>query len=366
MIKLAKPFIPDLCYERVLSVLESGNLIQGEVVADFEKKIAEYLQVPHAILVSSGTAALHLSLMALGIGSGDEVIIPAFTFPATANVIDLLGAKPVLVDIDLDDFCIDPAQIEDRISPRTKAIIPVHEFGQAAGMDSIYNIALKYNIPIIEDAACALGTEYDSKKAGTFGRLACFSLHPRKTITTGEGGIVVTKDDGISDTVRLQRNHGSHPTLRGRDFIAAGLNYRMTDIQAAIGIPQLKIIDELINIRIEQANYYTELLSDINWITCPRILEFRKNVYQTYHVLVQGINRDDLIIKLKEKGVETSLGAQAIHCLTYYKQKYGYIDKDFPNAWLAFNTGLALPIGHHISTNELEEISRILHTLKVA
>lgn len=208
MIRLTRPYIPDEAIEKCIEVLRSGNLVQGLYAEKFEQAISDYLDVKHAMVVSSGTAALHLSLIALGIGPGDEVIVPAFSFPATANVVELVGAKPVFVDIKLDDFCIDASFIESVITNNTKAIIPVHEFGMPANMKPVLKLAEKYKLFIIEDAACALGAEYENRKAGAFGNLGCFSFHPRKAITTGEGGVVVTNDISLAEKIRAIRNHG--------------------------------------------------------------------------------------------------------------------------------------------------------------
>ncbi len=361
MIKLSKPYIPEGTYEKVIDVLKSGLLVQGKYVEQFESELKEYLGIEHVVLVSSGTAALHLALIALGIEEGDEVIVPAFTFPATANVVEMVGAKPVLVDISLKDFCINVDLIEEAITPKTKAIIPVHEFGQSADIESIMKIAEKHNLFVIEDAACALGTEFDNKKCGTFGNIGCFSLHPRKAITTGEGGIIVTNDLQIAQKLKSYRNHGIQYNDKGMDFVYAGFNYRLTEIQAVIGIEQLKIIDELIERRIKTAKLYDNLLSGISWINTPKLFKERKMVYQTYHLLLdENIDRDHLIKDLKNNGVETNYGAQALNCLTFFKHKYNYNDKDFPFAFRSFKKGLALPLGTHINESIVGQISDLL------
>ena len=355
MIKLAKPHIPDKAIEKVVEVLKSGNLVQGKYVREFESALCDYLNVKNAIVVSSGTAALHLALLALGIKKGDEVIVPAFTFPATANAVELVGAKPIFVDINLSDFCLDTSEIKGIITKRTKAIIPVHEFGQAAKMDDIVKIAKQYNLKIIEDAACALGAEFKNQKVGTFGEFGCFSFHPRKAITTGEGGVVVTGDDGIAQKLKVLRNHGISCKDGKVDFIAAGLNYRMTDFQAALGIGQLEEIDSIIIQRIETANKYNNKLKEITWIEIPYVYENRKMIYQTYHaVLDDDKDRDELVDYLKSKDIETNLGAQALPCLTYYKAKYKLNESDFPNAVKAYRKGLALPMGNQIDADGIK------------
>jgi len=364
MIKLAKPCIPRTAIKKVIEVLESGNLVQGNYVKEFEAALQNYLNIKHVIVVSSGTAALHLSLMALDIKKSDEVIVPAFAFPATANVVELVGAKSVFVDITLDDFCMDASEIEETVTDKTKVIMPVHEFGQSAEMDKILTIAEKYNLEIVEDAACAIGTEFNNEKVGTFGKLGCFSFHPRKAITTGEGGAVATNDDDLAERIRSLRNHGISVKNGKNDFVCAGLNYRMTDFQAALGLFQLSKIEHIINTRIEMARRYDERLLEIDWIKTPTKLKNRKNTYQTYHIVVDDkINRDKLISSLKDAGIETNLGAQALNCLTYYKNKYDYKEAGFPKAVLAYMKGLALPIGNHVMDSDVSFICEKINVL---
>ncbi len=358
MIRLAKPTIPEAAINHVRKIFKSGDLVQGKYVREFETALQNYLNINYSIIVSSGTAALHLCLMALGIKEGDEVIIPAFTFPATANVIEIVGAVPVLVDINFNDYCLDVSRITSRITDRTKAIIPVHEFGQSADIEHLMQIARKYDLMVIEDAACAFGTEYNGKKTGTFGIAGCFSFHPRKAITTGEGGLIVTDDCDFADKVRALRNHGISSK---KDFTHAGLNYRMTDFQAAIGLAQMDNIEKAIESRIEMAHSYNKLLDNCEYIRTPDTFPDRKNVYQTYHILLDEIiDRDKLIANLLDNGVQTNYGAHALHCVTYYRKKYCYEDSDFPVAEQAYKKGLALPIGDHLKYEDIEYIAEIL------
>ena len=357
MIKLTKPKIGEKEIREVSKVLRSGNLVQGKYVKEFENSLHDYLNVKNVVVVSSGTAALHLALLSLEIKEGDEVIVPAFTFPATANVVELVGAESVFVDINLSDYSIDTTKILEKITSKTKAIIPVHEFGQAAKMDDIINITQKYNLKIIEDAACALGAEFNNKKVGTFGDLGCFSFHPRKAITTGEGGVIVTNNDKLAEKLRVLRNHGISYKNEKVDFIAAGLNYRMTDFQAALGLEQLTEIENIIKQRIKIANLYNEKLSSNDKIKIPFKYKNRKSIYQTYHILLNDeIDRDKFIKKLKENGIETNLGAQALPCLTYYKNKYNMKEIDFPNAVKAYKKGLALPMGIHLKDKDVSYV----------
>lgn len=357
MIKLSKPFFPPEAIETATAVLKSGNLVQGEYVLKFEKELSAFLNVKHAVVVSNGTAALHLSLLSLGIGPGDEVIVPAFTFPATANVVELVGARPVFVDIGLDDFCIDTAKIEQAITPNTRVIMPVHEFGQSAKMDVIMQIAGSHGLTVVEDAACALGAEFQGRKAGTFGMLGCYSFHPRKAITTGEGGAIVTNDDNLASKLRILRNHGIEQIDGFNDFSLAGFNYRMTDFQAALGYCQMSEISYYIRKRIEIADQYSSGLSSCTAIKTPTVLPGRTNVYQTYHVLVDGrFNRDILKKKLFGNGIETNYGANALQVLKFYREKYGLKPGDFPNALYSFRQGLALPISLYIGYKEINYV----------
>lgn len=366
MIKLSKPYIPDSAIEEAVKALKSGNLVQGEYVRRLEEALCSYLKIKNAIVVSNGTAALHLALIALGVKCGDEVIVPAFTFPATANVVEIVGAKTVLVDINVNDYCIDTSQIEKAITSKTKAIIPVHEFGQSAKIDEIISIAESHNLLVIEDAACALGTEFKNKKVGTFGDVGCFSFHPRKAITTGEGGAIVTNDDKIAERLRSIRNHGISIDADGKyDFIYAGLNYRMTDFQAAIGLAQLSVIEEIIAKRIEIAKFYDAQLADIAWLKTPVIFSDRKMVYQTYHILVdEKIDRDNLIRYMKNNNVETNFGAYALNCLTYYIEKYKLDNSCMSIAYKAYKKGIALPMSYSLNNNDVEFIKFKLMGIK--
>jgi len=353
MIRLAKPNIDERSIARVAEVLRSGNLVQGENVSAFENELENYLRIKHVIVVSSGTAALHLSLLSLGIGAGDEVIVPSFTFPATVNTVELVGATPRFVDISLNDFCIDVTKIEKAINNRTRAIMPVHEFGYPAAMGQISAIAKEHDLKIIEDAACALGSEYRGGKVGTFGNAGCFSFHPRKAITTGEGGAIATNDSRIASHVKALRNHGLQYKSGKSFFEYAGFNYRMTDFQAVLGISQLIDYESQIQERINLADFYNRHLEDVSWIKTPSVLSGNKMIYQTYHIMVNNnIDRENLIQYLYDRKIETNFGAHTVPLQEYYNDKYGFIMQDNLNAYYAGARGLALPIGPHISTNE--------------
>ncbi len=354
-IRLISPDIGEEEISGIKEVLESGFLVQGEKVEEFERLVADYVGTKHAIAVTSGTSALHLSLIALGIKKGDEVIVPDYTFPATANVVELVGAKPILVDININTFNVDVNKIHDNISKKTKAIIPVHLFGQSADMDPLIEIANIHNLRIIEDAACALGSEYKNRRCGGLGDIGCFSLHPRKAITTGEGGIVVTNDEQVARALRIWRNHGIVNNHGKYDFILPGFNYRMTNFQGAIGIAQMQKLDVIISKKINLAKKYDQLLKKLNYIKTPITTKEASHVYQSYIVILDGeIERDSLILELKARGIETAIGTYALHMLSYYRKKYGYKLDDFPNAKLAFENSIALPLHSRMSEGDIE------------
>jgi perosamine synthetase len=362
MIKLSKPDILQDDINNMVTSIKSGDLVQGKFVSLFENQIRKYLGIKYAALVSSGTAALHLSLLALNINNGDEIIAPAFTFPATTNVIELVGARTVLVDINLSDFCINVDQIEAKITKKTKAILIVHEFGQPADMSRLMKLASKYSLQVIEDAACAFGAEYNNQKVGTFGNIGCFSLHPRKAITTGEGGIIVTNNQRLAKKIEALRNHGISTRNGKIDFTYAGLNYRLTDFQAALGINQLKRLDKNFGYRKEIMTLYNLGFKKNNLLTIPKLSKNRKHALQSYHLLInQKINRNLLIKKLKAQGIETNYGAYAIHMLSYYRNKYHYKATDFKCALFAYKRGLVLPIGSHLTSKDIKYVIKAIN-----
>ncbi|PKM96209.1 MAG: glutamine--scyllo-inositol aminotransferase [Firmicutes bacterium HGW-Firmicutes-1] len=357
MIKLADPEIGQEELEEIKAVLASKWLAHGEWVEAFESLISKYLEVSHVIALSSGTAALHLALHALDIGPKDEVIVPDFTFPASANVVELVGAKTVLCDICEDTFCIDTSKIEKLITGKTRAIMPVHEFGHVADMDQIIELSKKYHLSIIEDAACALGAEYKGVKAGTLGDVGCFSFHPRKVITTGEGGVVVTNNTKLAIKLRLLRDHGMLNTEAGKVLVMPGYNYRMTNIQGAIGKAQIPKLQNIISKRRLLAEKYFQMLSDLEEVKIPICKEYCKHVYQTYHILLSnGINRDKVMKALKMKGIETNIGAYAVHLQQYYLEKYSYNYSAFGNSINAYKQGLALPMHTYLSVEDIEYV----------
>lgn len=344
-VRLALPYTDDAEVEAVAAVLASGTLTQGPRVVSFEKAIAELVGAQHAVATTSATTALHLALAALGIAPGDEVLVPDFTFPATANVVVQQGARPVLVDIDLATFTVDVEHAERLVSPRTRAILPVHTFGLAADMEPMLAIARRHGLAVVEDAACALGTTYHGQPVGALGTAGCFSFHPRKSITTGEGGMVTTNDPELANRLRLLRSHGGVRQGNRFTFEAAGYNYRLSDILAAIGTAQLDKLDWILRRRREIAARYRELLADVPGIITPLEPAWGGHVYQSFVVLLdESINRDAVITALADEGIETTLGTYALHCQPYFQRTYGYRSGDLPASRAAFERSLTLPL----------------------
>lgn len=317
---------------------------QGAFVKRFESEFSAYIGVSGAISVSNGTTALHLALAALGLGPGDEVIVPDLTFAATINAVLYVGATPVLADVTRDTWAVDPVELNKLITPRTKAIIPVHLYGQPAEMKEIKAIAEKHNLLIIEDAAEALGSLYHGAHVGSFGDAAIFSFYGNKLITTGEGGMVVFKDHVVAARARKLRDHGMEPNRRYW-HTALGFNYRLTNLQAAIGVAQLEQIEKFIARKIEIAESYRKILSPIEMIRQPFVRQNIRNVYWLYSIVLEAkgsrINRDKLIAQLLTKGIETRPLFYPLHIMPFYA-KYGQ-GREFPNAdWLGLR-GLSLP-----------------------
>ena len=373
-IPITKPFFGEQEEKAVVEPLRSGWVVQGPKVAEFESLFADYAKAPYALATSSCTAALHLALVALGIGPGDEVILPAFTFVATANVIEQQRATPVFCDIDLHAFNIDVSQIASRITPHTKAIMPVSLFGLCADMEPIIEVAQEHNLYVIEDAACGIGAWYHGHHAGTLADIGCVSFHPRKAITTGEGGMVLTADKELAEKIRSLRNHGAiksdlqrHESKRGfllPEYNVVGYNYRMTDLQGAIGVVQMGRLKHVLERRTALAQRYDQALQNLPWLETPYTPEGYVHGYQSYVCLfrpeeptmdnVEELHerRNMLMAGLEERGIATRQGTQAVHILGYYRQRYGLKAADFPNAYLADRLSLALPLYPQMTEEE--------------
>lgn len=363
-IPLASPDIQSQDIQEVVDVLQSGMLVQGKKVAAFEANISAFVGSDFVTAVSNGTATMHLALVALGIGKGDEVIVPALSYIATANVVELVGATPVFVDVEIDSFNIDSTKIESAITTKTKAIIPVHEFGLPCDIEAIMKIATEHNLYVIEDAACALGGSQNGKSVGTFGDYGSFSLHPRKAISSGEGGLITCQKAGNAKKVQILRNHGIDVIDGKMEFVEAGFNYRMTDFQAALVNSQLRRLKETLNYKNELANDYQTLIQNPK-IQLPHCPPDRVHTWQTYHVLIDSsIDRDELIKTLKQKGIGTNYGAQCIPDQIYYKNKYNHNSAiAFPNAYRAFKEGLAIPLYEKLTRADISYIAAELNKL---
>lgn len=359
---LAVPDIEESDIDAVAAVLRSGMLVQGEQVAALEAEIADYLGVRHAVAVSNGTASLHLALVALGVGPGDEVIVPAFSFVATANVVELVGARCVFVDVQADTFNIDPDLFEAAITPRTKAVIPVHEFGLCCDIGRVVEIASARNIAVVEDAACALGATEHGRHAGSFGEIGSFSLHPRKAVTAGEGGIVTTSDDALAERFRVLRNHGISSAGGDMQFVAAGFNYRLTDFQAALVRGQFARFDATLARRRALADGYFAALRGVDGITLPAVPDGKAHSWQTFHPVVSdGVDRDALIAALRARGIGSNYGAQCIPAQVHYRAAYGHDSaRDFPNAWRAYRQGIALPLFGRMTDDDVARAATAL------
>lgn len=364
--------------ESVLEPLRSGWLVQGPKVREFEEKWSAFTRARHSIAVTSCTTGLYLILAALGFGAGDEAIVPAFTWVATANVVEHLGGRVVFCDIDLTTFNLDVGQLEHNITPRTRAILPVHLFGLAANMAEINAVAERYGLWIVEDAACGFGARYYGQHVGTLGHAGCFSFHPRKAITTGEGGMITTQNDALAEKLRRLRDHGAAMSdlqrhLGARPYLLAdhpdaGYNFRMTDLQAALGAAQMDRAADIVRERQRLAKRYDEAFADLPWLCTPAHWEGCEHSYQSYPCLFQPepivpesiprINqaRNAWMDALQRAGISTRPATHAVHMLTYYREKYRIKPEDFPNAWAANDCSISLPLFHGMTEEEQEYV----------
>jgi dTDP-4-amino-4,6-dideoxygalactose transaminase len=356
MIPLQRPKFGAEELDRIAGVLESGWATMGPVSCEFERLIAERHQVPHALVTTSCTAALHLSLLALGLGPGDEVVVPAFTWVTSAYCAEYVGARPVFADVDIDTFNLDVSAFEAAITQRTRAVIAVHLFGQAADLDAIARVARPRGIAIVEDAACGIGTTYKGTPVGGLGDLGAFSFHPRKVITTGEGGAVTTNDDHHAATVTSLRNHGaSHPVgqpapVRPYDmntFDRVGYNLRMSDLQAAVGVVQMARLDRLLAERRDNAAAYDRALEQVADVIRPSSPPELGHTFQSYVIRVREggyARRNRVMDAMARFGVQTRPGTHAVHRLGYFRAAYGIPADAYPNACAAEDTSITLPL----------------------
>lgn len=369
-IPLAKPCIGKEEIDSVVKTIKSGWLTFGPKTKQFEDEIARYIGCKNAIAVNSCTAALHLSLVALDIGSDDEVITSPLTFCSTINIIVHTGAKPVLVDIDKETYNIDHNLIEEKITSKTKAIIPVHYAGQPCEMGKLMQIARKQGLYVIEDAAHAIGSEYKGKKIGTIGNTTCFSFYATKNLTTGEGGMITTNDDELADKLRIIRLHGMDRDAWKRytkknswyyEVKCAGWKYNMTDIQAAIGLVQLKKLDRMNERRRELAYYYNKRLAEISGLIIPKEEPNVKHVYHLYPLLVEplkhGANREELIKHLAANNIGTSVHFIPVYHHPFYKKNYSFQQSDYPNTEWVYEREVSLPLYPKLKEEEIDYIT---------
>ena len=366
MIRLAAPDISEQDIERCAAVLRSGMLVQGPNVAALEDAIAGFAGFGTCAAVSSGTAALHTALMALGIGPGDAVLVPAFTFPATANVVEALGARTVLCDVDPGTYVLTPegmaAALKGYQEDVVRAVIAVDEFGYPAPMTAIAALARGRGMAVIEDACCALGSMHEGVHVGAHADAACFSFHPRKAVTTGEGGCVLVRDPGMAERVRRLRNHGIEARDGMADFTAAGLNYRLTDFQAALALGQIERFGAAVARRRDLAARYAYLLAGTPGLALPEPDDGHS--WQSYMVVLDdGLDRLAVIEELRAAGIEANLGAQALHELGYFAGKYGYEADAFPNASRLYRSGLVLPLHTGLRDDEVLHVAATLKSL---
>jgi perosamine synthetase len=348
-IRLARPDVGEAELAAVAEVLATGQLTMGGWVDSFEKAVARAVGTADAVAVSSGTAALHLALLALHVGSGAEVIVPAFTFPATANAVELCGARAVLVDVDPETFLVRPEQVAAAVTARTRAVLAVHLFGRPVQWEELQS-AVPQEVVLVEDAAGALGARYRGTPCGALGLLACLSFHPRKIVTTAEGGAVTTDEAELAATVRRLRHHG---IVAGAavDIPSPGLNYRLPDVLCALGVPQLERLETLLTARERVAGWYTERLEHL--VGTPRGAEGDRHGWQAYVVTLD--RRDEALAGLRADGIEAQIGTYAVHRLSAYRDR-----GDFPGADAAFERALALPFAASMTEDDVERVAAAL------
>jgi dTDP-4-amino-4,6-dideoxygalactose transaminase len=365
-IPITKAVFDDAEAAAVAEVLRSGWVVQGPKVAAFEAGFRSFTGLPEAVACTSCTTGLHLALLCEGIGPGDEVIVPAFTWVATANAVIYCGATPVLADIDLGTFNLTAREIERCITPRTRAVIPVHLFGLAADMDAIMAVAREHDLAVVEDAACALGSLWRGRHVGAFGGGGAFSFHPRKAITTGEGGMYTTADPEKARRARSLRDHGASKSDHARHaapgaallpvFDVVGYNYRMTDLQGAVGVAQLGKLPAILERRISLAKRYDMLLRGVTGLVTPVEPAGCRHAYQSYVCRLDTMDispraiqsgnahRNTVMMALESEGIATRQGTHAVHMLDYYRRTFGLDAMDFPRAWAADQLSLTLPL----------------------
>lgn len=369
----SKPTINDAAINEVVECLKSGWITTGPRVKKFEEMLKEYFNAPYVLALTSGTAGLHLAVLALNLQPGDEVIAPAMTFVASYNMIVAGGGKPVLVDVDPITYNMNVTKIEKAITPKTRAIMPVHMTGLSCDLDPIYDLAKKYNLRVIEDAAQAIGAKYKNKLVGSFGDMQIFSFHPNKNITSGEGGCIVTRDEKIAKQVSVMRFHGIDRDAFNRfskegsqhyDVIAPGFKYNMLDMQAAIAIHQLPEIGNFNKRRTELALRYNELFKGWTEIAPPLATPTHYEQTPPWHLyapLIKNMDRDDFLQQMKDRNIGLGLHYDAPHLYSYYQKNFGYREGDFPHAEMIGKQIVSLPLFPLMTEQEQD---RVVNTMK--
>jgi dTDP-4-amino-4,6-dideoxygalactose transaminase len=382
MIPITKPVFDETDLAIIQEPLKSGWVVQGPYVKQFEDLFSRFTGAAHSIATTSCTTALHIAMAALGVKPGDEVLVPAFTWVATANCVEYLGAKPVFVDIDLETFNIDIHKIEEKVTPRTRGIIPVHLFGLAADMEAIGTIARKHGLFVVEDAACGFDTWFQQRHVGTFGDFGCFSFHPRKAITTGEGGMITTQDPAQDELCRSLRDHGASRSDMQRhkqkySFLLAeyrhlGYNFRMTDIQGALGVSQMMKAKKIMAERRKTAHAYDRRLKEMWWIQRPWRHKDYIHGYQSYVCLFRPedaslknwkkifMRRNKIMAILEKEGIMTRQGTHAAALAGYYADKYSFRPENYPNAFLAEKLTISLPLYFGMNPSDVNFIGTAL------
>jgi dTDP-4-amino-4,6-dideoxygalactose transaminase len=373
-ISFAPPLLGREEEREVIDTLRSGWITTGPKTELFEKKLRDWVGEGYVVALNSCTAALHLSLVALGISEGDEVITTPFTFASTSHVILYQKAKPVFVDVDPETFNINPALIMEKITPKTKAILPVHYGGHPCDMDEIMEIAKKHKLHVVEDAAHAIGAEYKGRKIGTIGDITCFSFYATKNMTTGEGGAVVAKRKELGEQIRILSIHGISDARRiwkryapggtwNYDIISLGFKYNMMDIQAALGLHQLERLDWFVKRREENFKLYSEVLQDVEEIELPKQRDYVKSVKHLFPILLKGIDRNQFIDELRERGVGASVLFKPLHLHTFYKRILKTKKGDFPIAESIYERLVCLPISPITKPREIKSVAKIVKSL---
>ena len=373
MIPIAKPYLTKKEAKAAYDTILTGWITQGPRVAEFEKKFAEYTGAKYAVAVSNCTTALHLAMIVSGIGPGDEVICPSMSYIATANVIKYVGAKPVFAEINPANYNLDVHDAEKKISPKTKAILLVHQIGMPADIDAFRELAVKHNIKLIEDAACAAGSAYKGSKIGSHSDLVCFSFHPRKVISTGDGGMITTNNEAYYNRMKLLRQHGMSVNDRARhesskiifeDHLEVGYNYRLTDIQASVGILQLEKLDWIIGKRRKIASRYHKAFKAIEGIQLPLEKKGYFSNYQSYSIYLKdncSKSRNEIMQKMLDAGISTRRGIMTSHRETAYKEEYA--GTSLPISEKSCDRSIILPLFVPMSDEDIEKVINTFTTI---